>query len=280
MVQSTLDAFVRPPAPAPAAAPSEEVSEEVSLADVPAAVRKAFLESVARAMVLNPGDECEPTRVRHEVTVTSTDDGQVANVEHVQHKEPKTCAKPKDAPRLHVAGVSTVLRAIDAVREQHPEASVVLVTLSWRHSDPCGADRVITATELRGAAFDRRPPPKPKKKGEPKEPPSTLSPDELIGFVDVAEEVVDLLLDNKRTHVVVMDGYPKGESYARLLAGIVARCIKLRRAGKDVALPRATAPADATCKAILVSLKKCRAVEAMRTAAVDYYNEHLADRFP
>ena len=185
----------------------------------------------------------------------------------------------KDAPRLHVAGASTVLRAIDAVREQHPEASVVLVTLSWRHSDPCGADRVITATELRGAAFDRRPPPKPKK-GESKELPSTLGPDELIGLVDVAEEVVHLLLDDERTHVVVMDGYPKGESYARLLAGIVARCLKLRRAGKDVTLPRATAPADATCKAILVSLKKSRSVEAMRTAAVDYYNEHLADRFP
>jgi hypothetical protein len=275
MVQSTLDAFVRPPAPAP----SEEVSEEVSLADVPAAVRKAFLESVVSAMVLNPGDECEPTRVRHEVTVTSTQGGQVTDVEHVQHKEPKTRAEPKDAPRLHVAGASTVHRAIDAAREQHPEASVVLVTLSWRHSDPCGADRVITATELRGAAFDRRPPPKPKK-GESKELPSTLGPDELIGLVDVAEEVVHLLLDDERTHVVVMDGYPKGESYARLLAGIVARCLKLRHAGKDVTLPRATAPADATCKAVLACLKKSRSVEAMRTAAVDYYNEHLADRFP
>ena len=182
-------------------------------------------------------------------------------------------------PRLRVAGTSTASGAIEAVRAEDPKAFVYLVTLSWRHNHSCGADMVIVANEPRGAAFDLRPPPKPKK-GEPKELPSTLSPDELVGLVDMGEEIAEMLVSDERVHVVVMDGYPKGESYARLLAGIAARCIKLRRAGKDVALPRATAPADATCKAVLVCFKKCRSVEAMRTAALDYYDAHLADRFP
>lgn len=186
----------------------------------------------------------------------------------------------KDVPRLRVAGTSTVLRTVEEARNHVCEdGAVFLVTLSWRHNDPCGATMVIVANEVRGAAFDRRPPPRPKK-GQPKELPSTLSPDELLGLVDIGEEIAEMLVGDERVHVVVMDGYPKGESYARLAAGIAARCIKLRRAGKDVALPRATAPADATCRAVLACLKKCRSVEAMRTAAVDYYNEHLADRFP
>jgi hypothetical protein len=188
---------------------------------------------------------------------------------------------PKGMPRLHVAGTSTVCRAIDAVRAQHPEAGVFLVTLSWRHNYNCGADQVIVANEPRGAAFDLRPPPKPKKKGEPKEPPSTPGIDEFNGLISVGEEIVDLLLGDARTHVVVMDGYPQGQIYARFAACLAARCLKLRRgASKQVTMPRATAPADAICKEALVRFKKCRSVQAMRAAAEAYYEEELADRFP
>ena len=130
---------------------------------------------------------------------------------------------PKGVPRLRVAGTSTVLGAIEAVRQQHAQAGVALVTLSWRHRDPCGADRVIVANEPRGAAFDLRPPPKPKKKGEPKEPMLTPGIDELHGLISVGEEIVDLLLGDERTHVVVMDGYPQGQIYARFAACIAAR---------------------------------------------------------
>ena len=188
---------------------------------------------------------------------------------------------PKGTPRLHVAGTSTVCRAIEAVRAEHPEAGVVLVTLSWRHNHNCGADQVVVANEPRGAAFDLRPPPKPKRKDAPKELPSTPGIDELNGLISVGEEVVDLLLDDARAHVVVMDGYPQGQIYARFAACLAARCLKLRRgARKQVVMPRATAPADATCKAVLVRFKKCRSVEAMRTAAEAYYHEELAGRFP
>ncbi len=186
---------------------------------------------------------------------------------------------PKGTPRLRVAGTSTVSGAIEAVRAQHPEAGVFLVTLSWRHNHACGADQVIVANEPRGAAFDLRPPPKPKK-GEPKEPPSTLSIDELHGLINVGEEIVDLLLDDERTHVVVMDGYPQGQIYARFAACLAARCLKLRRASKQVAMPRATAPADPICKEALARFKKCRSVEKMRAAAEAYYEEELAYKFP
>jgi hypothetical protein len=186
---------------------------------------------------------------------------------------------PKGAPRLRVAGTSTVHKVVDEVHAQHPQAEVVLVSLSWRHNYNCGADQVVVASEPRGAAFDLRPPPRPKK-GEPKEPRPTPSPDELCGLVNAGEEIVDLLLGDERAHVVVMDGYPQGQIYARFAACIAARCLKLRRSSKQVVLPRATAPADDICKALLVRFKKCRSVDAMRAAAEAYYQEELADRFP
>lgn len=193
---------------------------------------------------------------------------------------PAPAPAPKGVPRLHVAGTSTVLRTIEAVRAQHPEAGVFLVTLSWRHNHPCGADQVIVVNEPRGAAFDLRPPPKPKQKGEPKEPPSTPGIDEFNGLISAGEEVVDLLLDDERAHVVVMDGYPQGQIYARFAACLAARCLKLRRASKQVTMPRMTAPADAICKEALKRFKSCRSVEKMRAAAEAYYEEELAYKFP
>lgn len=186
---------------------------------------------------------------------------------------------PLGAARLRVAGASTVHRVVDEVRAQHPQAEVFLVSLSWRHNYNCGADQVVVASEPRGAAFDLRPPPRPKK-GEPSEPRATPSPDELCGLVNVGEEIVDLLLADERAHVVVMDGYPQGRIYARFAACIAARCLKLRRSSKQVPLPRATAPVDDICKALLARFKKCRSVDAMRVAAEAYYQEELADRFP
>ena len=186
----------------------------------------------------------------------------------------------KRPPRMQAAGTSTALRAIDVARGGRPPVVVVLVSLSWRHSHAfSGVDRVITVNEPRGAAFDLRPPPKPKK-GEPKEKPSTLGPDELSGLINAGDMIAELLLDDMRTHVVVMDGYPRGETYARFALAIAARCIKLERRSKAVVMPRMTAPADATCKALLARFKSCRSVDAMHVAALDYYNEHLADCFP
>ena len=185
---------------------------------------------------------------------------------------------PKGVPRVRVAGTSTVAGVIEAAREQHPGASVFLVALSWRHNHLCGADKVIVACEARGAALDLRPPPRPKK-GEPKEPPSTPGIEELSALINAGEEIADLLQD-ERAQVVVTDGYPQGQIYARFVACIAARCIKLRGESKRVALPRATAPADATCKALLARFKACRSIEKMRAAAIAYHEEELADRFP
>ena len=185
----------------------------------------------------------------------------------------------KRAPRLHAAGVTNVLKLVQAAREDDARARVVLLSLCWRHRDQCGADRVIVANEPRGAAFDLRPPPKPKK-GEPKQPPSTPGPDELCGLIDAGEYVVDLLLEDAHTRVVVMDGYAKGDVYARFAVSVAARCLKLRRCSQNVPLPRAVAPNDPVLKEALARFKKTRSVEAMRVAAVDYYNDELADRFP
>lgn len=194
------------------------------------------------------------------------------------HEKASTDEPKKRAPRLQAGGTSTVLRLVEAAREHDQRAQVLLVTLSWRHRDTCGADRVVVAKEPRGAALDFRPPSKPKK-GQPKEPPSTMSPDELCGLLDVGDHIADLLLEDPHNHVVVVDGYPKGEIYARFALAITSRCLKLRRCGKEVSL-RATAPADPTCKAVLARLKACRSLEAMRAATLAYYHEVLADCFP
>ena len=184
----------------------------------------------------------------------------------------------KRAPRLHAAGVSTVLKLVEVARGHDERTHVALVTLSWRHRDACGADRIVVASEPRGAAFDLRPPPKAKK-GASQEPPSTMSTEELCGLVDVGEMVAHMLLEDARTRIVVMDGFPKGDVYARFVVAIAARCLKLCRRAKDVPL-RALAPNDPPCKEAPARFKCSRSVEAMRAAAVDYYNDELADRFP
>ena len=184
----------------------------------------------------------------------------------------------KRAPRLHAAGVSTVLKLVEVARGHDERTHVALVTLSWRHRDACGADRIVVANEPRGAAFDLRPPPKAKK-GASQEPLSTMSTEELCGLVDVGEMVAHMLLEDARIRVVVMDGFPKGDVYARFVVAIAARCLKLCRRAKDVPL-RALTPNDPTCKEALARFKRSRSVEAMRVAAIDYYNDELADRFP
>jgi len=90
--------------PAAAPSPAAEPDQELSLADVPGPVRKAFEKSMLHAMLLSPGDECDASRVRHEVSVTCTHDNQVVDVEHAQHKmnasttPKKAVATPTSAP--------------------------------------------------------------------------------------------------------------------------------------------------------------------------------------
>lgn len=180
--------------------------------------------------------------------------------------------------RLQAGGVNSLLRLVGAAREQDPRAIVHVVSLSWRHIDKGGADRLIVANELSGVAFDLRPP-KRANKGAPQEPELTLSEDELCGLVAVGDMIVDVLLEDARNCVVVVDGHPQGHAYARFAAGVAVRCLKVRRCA-DVPAQRVTPPKDATCKEVLKRLKSCRTVGAMHEAAAAYHAEHLAYRFP
>ena len=187
---------------------------------------------------------------------------------------------PKGVPRLHVAGTSTVCRAIEAVRAEHPEAE-----RRPRDAQLAAQPQLRRRPGHRGQRAARRrlrPAPAAQAQKEGRAQGAAVHPslDELIGLISVGEEIVDLLLDDERAHVVVMDGYPQGQIYARFAACIAARCLKLRRASKEVTMPRATTPADAVCKAALKRFKSCRSVEKMRAAAEAYYHEELADRFP
>ena len=184
----------------------------------------------------------------------------------------------RGAVRLQAGGTASVFGLVEAARLQDVRAHIVLVTLSWRHCDACGADQVIVLNELSGAAYDFHMPKKPAK-GEPKESPVTMGFNELCGMVRAGELIADLLLESARTHVVVVDGYPQGQIYARFAVCVAARCLKLRRSGKAVT-QRATPPKDATCKQALVCLKKCRSIEAMHVAAAAHYEAELAGRFP
>ena len=190
----------------------------------------------------------------------------------------KCTMNAKPALRLQAGGTSTVLGLVEELHKQDAHAHVTLVTLSWRHVDRCGANNVIVANELSGAAYDFRTPPKVKK-GEPKEDTPTMSYNELCGITSVGEMIVDLLLDREDTHVVVIDGYPKGQIYARLAVCVAARVLKIRRRSNAVAL-RATPPTDATCREVLTRFKKCRSEQAMSAAVVAYYEDELADTFP
>ena len=180
--------------------------------------------------------------------------------------------------RLQAGGVNTLLRLVDAARAHDSRAIVHVVSLSWRHIDKGGADRLIVANELSGVAFDLRPP-KRAKKGETQEPELTLSEDELCGLVAVGDMVVDVLLEDEHNCVVVVDGHPQGQAYARFAGCVAARCLKVRKC-TDVPAQRVTPPKDATCKEVLKRLKSCRTVDAMHAAAAAYHAEVLAYVFP
>jgi len=180
--------------------------------------------------------------------------------------------------RLQAGGVNSLLRLVGAAREQDPRAIVHVVSLSWRHIDKGGADRLIVTNELNGAAFDLRPP-KKAKKGAPQEPELTLSHDELCGLVAVGDMVVDVLLEDEHNCIIVIDGHPQGHAYARFAAGVAARCLKVRKC-TNVPAQRVTPPKHAACKEVLKRLKSCRTVDAMHAAAAAYHAEYLADRFP
>lgn len=171
-----------------------------------------------------------------------------------------------------------MLGLVEWLHKQGAHVHVTLVTLSWRHADSCGANDVIVANELSGAAYDFRPPLKVKK-GSPNVDPSSMSYNELCGMTRVGAMLVNILLDSEDTHVVVIDGYPKGQIYARLAVCVAARLLKLRRRSNAVA-HRATPPADTVCREVLARFKKCRSEEEMSAAAVEYYGDKLADRFP
>lgn len=206
--------------------------------------------------------------------VTVEDDG---DVEEIKQAAVGTKSS-RHAVRLQAGGATTVLGLVEAVRVHEAHARVIVVTLSWRHVDACGADRVVVANELSGAAYDFRPP-QNRKKGVGAEPPPTMSYNELCGIIDVGDHIADLLMESEHNHVVVIDGYPKGHIYARLAVCVAMRCLKLRRCAKTVT-HRATPPNDAACKHALSAFKTCRSVGDMSAAAATYYNSTLAHRFP
>jgi hypothetical protein len=184
----------------------------------------------------------------------------------------------QQVPRLQSGGTANALELVDAVRLQDASASVFIVTLCWRNAGACGANRVVVANELGGAAYDLRPHSKPKR-GDVKQQPSSMSHNELCGLVAVAEQISDLLLESVHTYVVVTDGYPKGHIYARLAVCMASRCLKMQRCAKRVT-QRATPPNDASCKEVLARFHKCRSVAEMHTAAAEHYATHLAHVFP
>lgn len=199
------------------------------------------------------------------------------NVENVKQAVVGTKSS-RHAVRLQAGGVTTVLGLVDTIKLKEAYARVIVVTLSWRHVDACGADRVVVANELSGAAYDFRPPHN-RKKGVDAETTPTMSYNEICGIVDVGNDIADLLMESEHNHIIVIDGYPKGHIYARLAVCVSMLCLKLRRCAKAVT-HRATPPNDPTCKCALSVFKTCRSVGDMSAAAATYYNSSLAHVFP
>ena len=201
-------------------------------------------------------------------------------------KPPKPATNPKPAkisrsPRLQFAGQRTADKCIMHARDNGPKARVIVVTLDWRKSDYDEAHEIVCAKDCTGrynyALDDKQ---------------TALSADEFLGlfYTDAAGDpgvgkiIAEMLLESEDNHVVVVDGTPKGEEFARLAALVTAHFYKLLPGGNGELYKaarkfptRAGKPAFPVWQAVVNRMNRCKSEILLRAAMKDHYDDHLAD---
>ena len=197
----------------------------------------------------------------------------------------KAPPKIKRAPRLQFAGQRDADKSIMFALDNGYGARVIVVTLDWRKDKYAEAHQVMKATDFTGR-FEY-------KLDESQR--NYLGPDEFLGFFyteasgepGVGKVIAELLLESADNHVVVVDGTPKGEEFARLAALAAAHFYKLLPGGSAELWKavrkfptRGGAPVFPHWTAVVQRMPRCRSEVLLRTAMKECYAEHLAYRSP
>lgn len=199
-------------------------------------------------------------------------------------KQPRKPPPIKRAPRLQFAGQRDADKCMVAARDNGGDVRVIAVTLDWTKDSYPEAHRVFKAMDFTGRfgyKLDRAQP--------------YLSPDEFLGLFyseasgepGVGKVIAELLLESEDHHVVVVDGTPKGEEFARLAALAAAHFYKLLPGGSGELWKavrkfptRGGAPVFPHWTAVVQRMPRCRSEVLLRTTMKEHYDEHLAHRSP
>ncbi len=191
----------------------------------------------------------------------------------------------KRAPRLQFAGQRDADKSIMFALDNGNGARVIVVTLDWRKDQYAEAHQVIKASDFTGR-FEYK-----LDNGDL----NYIGPDEFLGFFyteasgepGVGKVIAQLLLESEHNHVVVVDGTPKGEEFARLAALAAAHFYKLLPGGNGELWKvvrkfptRSGKPVFPHWTAVTNRLARCKSETLLRTAMKEHYEEHLADRSP
>jgi len=193
--------------------------------------------------------------------------------------------KGKRVPRLQFAGQRDADKCMMAARDNGSSARVIAVTLDWNKDTYLEANRVLKAMDFTGRFCYKL----------DQNTQSYLSPDEFLGFFyteasgepGLGKVIAELLLESDDNHVVVVDGTPKGEEFARLAALVAAHFFKLLPGGNNELWKavrkfpnRNGQPVHPHWAAAVQRMSKCKSEILLRTAMKEHYDEYLAHVSP
>ena len=189
--------------------------------------------------------------------------------------KPSTPASQKATPRIQACGEKQLDRCVMAARDNGPDVHVIVVSLSFRLKNEAGADEVWRMSGRDGTGYDLCPPYEPKQ--------SDLGEAEFLGLFfsgvcdpGVGAQIAEVIVEDPRAHVVVVDPSNKGDNFARLAACVGALKVKYRDPFLGASLYREVLkPKDPTWKKVLAAAKSCRTNTVLQGKMRDYYHDHL-----
>ena len=233
---------------------------------------RLMVQSTLDAFVRNTEAICQAT-MEHELE-TATDAAEEQEAQEAQETS-------KDVPRLRVAGTSTVLRTIAEAREHMCDDGSIFP----RHAQLGVTETTVAPTASSWPRSCAAPP----STGGRRPSPRRVSPRSCRSHWAPTSSSASWTWARRSPNSWWATSARTSWSWTAMPRAKATRAsprASRRAASSCAAQARRSpcharrAPADATCKAVLACFKKCRSVETMRTAAIDYYDAHLANRFP
>ena len=204
----------------------------------------------------------EKTRPERGERVEFTDD-EDRTVPPPTAKKPR---RPTPARRIEVASYRTMQAAAEAAAERGP---TTVVPLNWsilRDSKDATILRPVDADGVNYLLGGNNPAKKDPENG------TLMSCTELVGLVDVASEICELLHEEPSSIVVLCDVW--GENYSSFLAHLTQRLFKIKHRGSEVLTSGLRKPKAAFLKSALKSINRAGSEVLVKDALRQHYCEN------